>query len=51
MTKPIVALWFSGQTSYAWLAVIWLAHIGFDRLLGYGLMYETAFKHTQFQRL
>ena len=25
---------------------IWVAHIGFDRLLGYGLKYETAFGHT-----
>jgi hypothetical protein len=27
-------------------AVIWAAHIGFDRLLGYGLKYDTAFGHT-----
>lgn len=28
------------------LCVIWVAHIGFDRLLGYGLKYSTAFKDT-----
>jgi hypothetical protein len=28
------------------LALIWIAHIGFDRLLGYGLKYATAFGHT-----
>ncbi|MGA7726717.1 MAG: DUF4260 domain-containing protein [Opitutaceae bacterium] len=28
------------------VSVIWVAHIGFDRLLGYGLKYETAFKDT-----
>jgi Domain of unknown function (DUF4260) len=28
------------------LALIWIAHIGFDRLLGFGLKYETAFRHT-----
>jgi hypothetical protein len=28
------------------LSVIWSAHIGFDRLLGYGLKYETGFKDT-----
>jgi hypothetical protein len=39
------------QTTYAWLALIWLAHIGFDRLLGYGLKYETAFKDTHLQRV
>lgn len=31
----------------AWLmALIWIAHIGFDRLLGYGLKYPTRFKDT-----
>jgi hypothetical protein len=25
---------------------VWIAHIGFDRLLGYGLKYDTAFKDT-----
>lgn len=28
------------------LALIWVAHIGFDRMLGYGLKYPTAFGHT-----
>lgn len=27
-------------------AIIWVAHIGFDRALGYGLKYPDAFKHT-----
>jgi hypothetical protein len=27
-------------------ALIWLAHIGFDRLLGLGLKYPTRFQHT-----
>jgi hypothetical protein len=26
--------------------LIWLAHIGFDRALGYGLKYSEGFKHT-----
>jgi hypothetical protein len=33
-----------------WLALIWLAHIGMDRALGYGLKYPTAFRDTHFQR-
>jgi hypothetical protein len=33
------------------LALIWLAHIGLDRLLGYGLKYPTAFKDTHLQRV
>jgi hypothetical protein len=28
------------------LGLIWLAHIGIDRLLGYGLKYEDDFQHT-----
>jgi hypothetical protein len=28
------------------IALIWVAHIGFDRLMGYGLKYATGFKHT-----
>lgn len=30
---------------------IWVAHIGFDRLLGYGLKYPTTFKDTHLGRL
>lgn len=28
------------------LALCWLAHIGMDRMLGYGLKYGTGFSHT-----
>lgn len=31
------------------IAVIWIAHIAFDRLLGYGLKYPDAFKPTHIQ--
>jgi hypothetical protein len=53
-TAPVLvwsALWFSGQTAYDWLVLIWFAHIGWDRLIGYGLKYETAFKDTHLQRV
>lgn len=33
------------------LALIWLTHIGVDRLLGYGLKYPTGFRDTHLQRL
>lgn len=33
------------------LALIWLTHIGADRLLGYGLKYPTAFRDTHLQRV
>ncbi len=53
-TAPVLAwsvLWFSGKTSYDWLVLIWFAHIGWDRLLGYGLKYKTAFQDTHLQRV
>jgi hypothetical protein len=33
------------------LALIWIAHIAFDRLLGYGLKYPTTFKDTHLQHI
>ena len=33
------------------VALIWSAHIGIDRALGYGLKYPTAFGDTHFGRL
>jgi hypothetical protein len=33
------------------LALIWAAHLGFDRLVGYGLKYPTDFKDTHLGRI
>lgn len=33
------------------LALIWLAHIGLDRMVGYGLKYPSGFGDTHLQRL
>ena len=33
------------------VALIWLTHIGVDRLVGYGLKYPTAFKDSHLQRV
>jgi hypothetical protein len=33
------------------LALIWLAHIGFDRMLGYGLKYQSGFGDTHLGRI
>ena len=33
------------------LALIWAAHVGFDRALGYGLKYPTAFTDTHLGRI
>lgn len=40
-----------GYSVYSMIALIWLSHIGFDRLLGYGLKYPTGFKDTHLQRV
>ena len=33
------------------VALIWFAHIGMDRTVGYGLKYPSSFKHTHLQRV
>ncbi len=33
------------------VALIWLAHIGMDRALGYGLKYATGFRYTHLGRI
>ena len=33
------------------VALVWFAHIGMDRLMGYGLKYPTNFKDTHLQRI
>jgi hypothetical protein len=41
MTEPLVLS----------IAMIWLAHIGFDRALGYGLKYDSGFGFTHLGRI
>ena len=51
-TAPLAVLsvlCLAGQNSWLWVVLIWLAHIGMDRMLGYGVKYETAFKDTHLQ--
>ena len=38
-------LWLAAPLVTA-IALIWLAHIGMDRAVGYGLKYPDAFRHT-----
>ncbi len=33
------------------IGLIWCAHIGFDRVLGYGLKYQAGFSFTHFDRI
>jgi hypothetical protein len=43
--------WFARNEWCLQMALIWLAHIGMDRALGFGLKYSTTFKDTHLQRL
>lgn len=47
----LVAALLTGLTPGLLLAAIWLAHIGLDRLAGYGLKYPTAFRDTHLGRI
>jgi hypothetical protein len=38
-------------TILAGCATIWLAHVGFDRMLGYGLKYSSGFRDTHLGRI
>ncbi|MDQ0475042.1 DUF4260 domain-containing protein [Labrys wisconsinensis] len=42
--------WVAGQPWLLASALVWIAHIGFDRALGYGLKYDDAFGHTHLGR-
>jgi hypothetical protein len=42
---------FVGAPLTVSVALVWFAHIGMDRLMGYGLKYPTNFKDTHLQRV
>ncbi len=51
---PLVLLFAalsSENTALVQIAAIWLAHIGMDRVIGYGLKYASGFKDTHMQRV
>ena len=43
--------WWQDKSVVVALGLVWLAHIGLDRLLGYGLKYSDHFQHTHLGRL
>jgi hypothetical protein len=47
----LAVAFMSGWTIGIHLALIWLAHIGLDRMVGYGLKYPTGYKETHLNRL
>jgi len=46
-SASLIAEWTIGVE----LGLIWLAHIGIDRALGYGLRYPNAFRENHLQRV
>ena len=50
ITLGLLAWWLNFELGWQ-LAIIWLAHIGLDRLVGYGLKYPENFKATHFSKV
>jgi len=51
---PVLLLVVCVAVPLLWLepyALIWFAHLGMDRMLGYGLKYPTRFKDTHLQHV
>ena len=49
---PLALAITAWQFNWVWggrVALIWISHIAFDRLLGYGLKFSGSFKHTHIQ--
>src|SRR5438105_10624672 len=47
LPAAVVAIgWWQDKSLIGALGLVWLAHIGLDRLLGYGLKYGDHFQHT-----
>jgi hypothetical protein len=43
--------WWIGSLPLLAVALVWTAHIGVDRMFGYGLKYEGSFRDTHLQRV
>ena len=51
---PFITIAYAYLTGSLWLlpyALIWTAHIGLDRMLGFGLKYPTRFRDTHLGRM
>ena len=47
----LIGSWAAANNLGGQLALVWLAHIGLDRALGFGLKYGSGFGHTHLGRL
>jgi hypothetical protein len=50
-TVLLAIAYFTGKPQLFPFVLTWTAHIGFDRLLGFGLKYPTYFKDTHLQHI
>ena len=54
LTGPLLLLAYALLTAHAALlpyGLIWITHVGMDRMLGFGLKYPTQFKDTHLQHV
>jgi hypothetical protein len=52
LPAAIVAIgWWQEKSLLVALGLVWLTHIGIDRLIGYGVKYDDHFQHTHLGRL
>ena len=47
----LIGLYVAGSENFMLYPLIWLAHIGFDRMLGYGLKLPSGFHDTHLGRI
>jgi len=46
-----ILFWYLSLTDLSYIILIWIAHIGFDRTLGYGLKYFDGFNYTHLGKI
>ena len=54
LVGPLLMVTYAYLTKSLWLlpyALIWIAHIGLDRMLGFGLKYPTRFGDTHLRKM
>lgn len=51
VAPAVVAIGFIATGRPAVISLVWAAHIGFDRMLGYGLKYPAGFSETHLGRI
>ena len=51
LAVAVAGLMIFGSPLYTAVGLLWMAHVGFDRMLGYGLKEPTAFADTHLGRI